>query len=308
MIRGARWILPAIVRCWAFLPCICSAVARSPSRRGFASCSRPFRSCIPCNVPLGEPREGDWRSIHDEPRETFRDYIASDPVTPDAMRDTIYVRPLGDFTKSEGAVIEATAEFLAVYFQLPVTLFDAWPASAVPGGARRHHPEWGTEQILTGYVVDELLYPELPEDAAAYIAITASDLWPGEGWNFVFGEASPDDRVGIWSIARYDDPGDGPDAFRRCLLHTISTAGHEVGHMFSMGHCTLYECNMCGSETLEEAERYPLHLCPECVAKVCWATSCDLLERYRQLAALLQRARSERRSSVLRTLDPRVGG
>jgi hypothetical protein len=30
-----------------------------------------------------------------------------------------------------------------------------------------------------------------PADALAYLALTASDLWPGEGWNFVFGRDLP---------------------------------------------------------------------------------------------------------------------
>ena len=46
------------------------------------------------------------------------------------------------------------------------------------------------KQILTTHVLGEVLKPRLPKDAAAYIAFTASDLWPGEGWNFVFGQAT----------------------------------------------------------------------------------------------------------------------
>ena len=54
--------------------------------------------------------------------------------------------------------------------------------------------------------------------------------------------------------------------------------------MFSMHHCTMYECNMCGTNSLAESDRRPLSLCPECVAKLCWATGCDPVKRYRQLA------------------------
>ena len=33
--------------------------------------------------------------------------------------------------------------------------------------------------MLTGYVLHEVLGPERPADAVAYLALTASDLWPG---------------------------------------------------------------------------------------------------------------------------------
>ena len=54
--------------------------------------------------------------------------------------------------------------------------------------------------------------------------------------------------------------------------------------MLSMLHCTLYECNMCGCNHREEADRLPPWLCPECMAKICWATRTDPVERYRKLA------------------------
>jgi hypothetical protein len=46
---------------------------------------------------------------------------------------------------------------------------------------------------------------------------------------------------------------------------------------------------MCGSNNREEADRRPLALCPECAAKVCWATGADPVERYRRLAEFCKR-------------------
>jgi len=233
--------------------------------------------------PLGEPPPGDWLDIHDEPGQTFEEYLLSDPTTSHSLRRIIYVQPLGPFTPSQRAVVDATADFLSRYFQLPLRVSNDWPESLVPEDARRRHPDWGVEQILTDFVLYDLLKPRLPDDAAAYLALTAIDLWPGEGWNFVFGEASIEDRVGVWSIHRYGDPSGGEGAFRLCLLRTLKTATHEAGHLFSMDHCTAYACNMGGSESLAESDRGPLALCPECLAKLCWATQCDPIARYRQL-------------------------
>lgn len=238
----------------------------------------------PLHTKLGKPQPGDWLTVHPEPGQSFQEYLASDPVTPRGQRRVIYIQPLGEFTQTQRKIVDLTASFMERYFNLPVKVQDHVPLSVIPANARRRHPEWGMDQILTGYVLDDLLRPRLPKDAAACIALTTSDLWPGEGWNFVFGQASIRHRVGVWSIYRNGDPHESEESFRLCLLRTVKTAVHEIGHMFSMRHCTAYQCGMCGSNHREESDRRPLALCPECVAKVCWATGSNPLERYKKLA------------------------
>ena len=242
----------------------------------------------PLYARLGEPEPGDWLYHHKEPGQTFRQYVASDPVRPVGKRTVIYIQPLGEFTDAQRRIVTLTAEFLGLYFNRPVKVRDDVPLSVIPARARRTHPTWGDKQILTGYVLDEVLRPRLPEDAAACLALTASDLWPGPGWNFVFGQASLTDRVGVWSIYRNGDPSGGEADFRLCLLRTLKTAAHEMGHMFSMLHCTAYECCMCGSNHRQEADRRPVALCPECMAKVCWATGANPAQRLKRLAAFCQ--------------------
>jgi archaemetzincin len=85
--------------------------------------------------------------------------------------------------------------------------------------------------------------------------------------------ASLADPVGVWSISRFGEPGANSEAFRLALRRTLKTATHETGHMFSMQHCTFYECSMCGSINLEEADRHPLWLFPPCLAKLCYVSS-----------------------------------
>ena len=153
---------------------------------------------------------------------------------------------------------------MGLYFNLPVTIMQDLPLTVIPAKARRIHPSRDDKQILTSYVLHDVLAPNLPDDAAAYIAFTASDLWPGKGWNFVFGQASTRKRVGVWSIYRNGDP---ENEFELCLRRAVGTAVHETGHMFTLLHCTAYECNMCGSNNREESDCRPIALCP-----VCWAT------------------------------------
>ena len=242
----------------------------------------------PLHTKLGKPRPGDWLDRHKEPGQTFREYVACRPVKPTRARRTIYVQPLGEFTATQRRIVTLTAEFMGHYFDLPVKVSKDLPLSIIPKKARRVHPSWGMKQILSTYVLDDVLRPRLPKDAVAYIAFTTSDLWPGRGWNFVFGQASLRERVGVWSIYRNGDPDESAAAFRLCLLRTMKTASHETGHMFSMLHCTRYECNMCGSNHREESDRRPIALCPECVAKIWWITGVDPVERYRKMAAFFK--------------------
>lgn len=239
--------------------------------------------------PLHEPKRpaapADWLSVHPEPGQSFDEYVQSDPMTPTGSRRVIHVQPLGEFSEAGQRVVEMTAEFMGLFYDRPAEWRDGLALELVPQEARRIHPTRGVEQVLSTYVLTQVLRPRLPEDAAAYIAFTLADLWPGEGWNFVFGQASLRDRVGVWSIYRNGDPEAGPDQFRLCLLRTMKTGSHELGHMFGMAHCTAYECGMNGSNTLQEKDRRPLALCPECVAKVCWATGAEPGERFRRLAA-----------------------
>ncbi|MGQ9575593.1 MAG: archaemetzincin [Thermoguttaceae bacterium] len=234
---------------------------------------------------MGPPAPGDWLAQHPERGQTYQEYLRSDPVRPDRRRRVIYIQPLGDFTATQRKVIRLAGQYLEAYFDLPVLIRGELPLSLIPAKARRVHPTWGMPQILSTYVLDEVLAPRLPEDAVASIAFTSSDLWPGPGWNFVFGQASLEDRVGVWSLYRFGDPDESPQAYRLFLLRTLKVGTHETGHMFSMAHCVRYQCNMAGSNHLAEMDRRPAWLCPECLAKLCFATGAEPAKRFERLAA-----------------------
>jgi len=179
----------------------------------------------PLQKKLERPGPSDWLANHRESGQTFKQYLSGMRRTiPTKARRTIYIQPLGDFTKGKRDVIDLTAKGVGVYFNLPVKTLKTLPLSVIPDKARRKHPTWGDKQILTTYVLDDLLKPRVLKDAFAFIALTSSDLWPGEGWNFVFGQASLYDRVGVWSIYRYGDPDKGAEARRLCLRRALCVA------------------------------------------------------------------------------------
>ena len=236
------------------------------------------------HTPMGAPQPGDWLETFPEPGQTFEEYLKSNPTRPEGERRVLYVQPLGSFTPAQTRVVGLAAEYMSRFFSLPVRLLGPAPLDKVPRTARRRSV-WGDEQIQAGYVMMEVLRPKLPPDAAALIGFTSSDLFPDETLNFVFGQASLQERVGVWSLYRLGRPEADADSFRFVLLRTLKIASHETGHMFSLAHCTKYECVMNGTNSLNESDRRPLDACPECMAKLCWGAGADPRERYARLAA-----------------------
>jgi archaemetzincin len=232
-------------------------------------------------------QDGDWLESQHEPGQTFEEYIASNPTLPTTDRRTIYIQPIGNFNAEQKRVIRLTAEYMKAFYDLPVTLRSEQAVGNVPiGKQRRVDINQKNRQILTGYFLEDILPNMLPSDGAALIAFTNFDLYPEETWHFVFGQASLEKRVGVWSLYRLSDLDRKKDnAADRLLTRTMKIAMHELGHMFGMRHCTKYECLMSGTNHLAETDRRPLDNCPECMAKIAWAMHYDPAERYKRLAA-----------------------
>jgi archaemetzincin len=232
---------------------------------------------------LPAPKPGDWLFEHKESGQTFAEYIRSEPVRRSPKWNTIHICVVGDISEEQQRIIETTREYMELFFDAPVKMGKQIPVSEIPEHAQRKHPEWGGDQILTTYILNEVLRPNRPENALASLAFTATDLWPGKGWNFVFGQASLRDRTGVWSIQRNGDPGESDASYRLCLQRTLGTASHETAHILSMPHCKKFECSLNGSNHLKEADRKPLHLCPICLRKLCWNLQVDPVKHLSKL-------------------------
>lgn len=230
--------------------------------------------------PMSEPRSYDWLASHTESGQTFDEYLDSEPTKPTKERQKIYVLPLGSFTAEQKKIISVAAGYLAAFYDLPIQQMSerSLPEKIDAKDVRRNE-YLKTRQIRTGFVMDSILKPILPKDAAALIAFTNEDLFPDSSMSFVFGQASMENRVGIWSIKRLQIQADSSTFLRRAL----KIAAHETGHMFSIKHCTKYECVMSGTNHLVETDRRPIDACPECMAKICWLSDVDPKERYVRL-------------------------
>lgn len=224
----------------------------------------------PLAEPLAKPRPGDWLAQHKEAGQTFEEYRLANPVRKSRELTTIYICLIGDFTPQQQKILDATQEYLSLFYQVPVKVRKKMKVEEIPESSRRVHPKWGDKQILTSYVLNDLLKPDRPKDALAYLAFTSGDLYPQPDWNFVFGQASLRERTGVWSIYRNGDPAAGEEEYQLCLKRTLHTASHETGHILTIQHCIALECNMNGVNSQDEGDRKPLHFCPICLRKLCW--------------------------------------
>ncbi len=242
--------------------------------------------------PMGKPESYDWLGSHNEPGQTFDEYLDSDPTKPTSDRQKIYVLPLGTFTTQQMKIIEFTTGYLGAFYDLNVEQMPQRKLQASLPHTRQNRFT-KTRQIKTVFILNDVLIKILPHDAAALIAFTNEDLYPDDSMNYVFGQASLEDRVGVWSLSRLDDNAN----YDKFLRRTLKIAVHETGHMFSMRHCTKYECVMSGTNQLAETDRRPIDACPECMAKICWLSNIEPVERYKKLADFC------RRNSLLKDAD-----
>jgi archaemetzincin len=243
-------------------------------------------------APKGRPRPGEWLAVSPETPQSFFGYVTEGPVRPTPQRHVIVLQPLGPFTAEDRQLLETLRAYLASFFQLEARVAAALPLPRA--GFRLQDPDDPRSvQYQTGPLLDRVLAPRLPGDAVCYLGITMADLYPDPSWNYAFGMASLGKRVGVYSLARYGASFYGraetPETRARFLRRALAVVAHETGHMFSLAHCTRYECVMNGANSLEELDGHPLWLCPACLRKLHWNLGFDLRRRYAELRAFYAR-------------------
>lgn len=225
---------------------------------------------------LPEPGPDDWLSYYDEPGETFDEYVRSRPNLPTESRNILYIQPLGESADFTLPTLEQLEVFYEAYFSMDAQILEPINPDEYDI-TERAHPTQGQRQLLTTDVLD-LLIGRISEDAYSLIAVTTIDLYPADDWNYVFGQASLVNRVGVFSFARYDnyDPV-------RTIRRSFKVLAHEAGHMFGILHCIHFHCLMNGANHLLELDLSPIHLCPVDLRKLYWAIDFDPVERYERL-------------------------
>ncbi|PJJ53102.1 archaemetzincin [Hymenobacter chitinivorans] len=276
---------------------------RSSSVASFSSAAESYFQAIQKNdFPLKKPQPGEWLYENREAGQNLEAYQQLPPFRPDSLTRTIYLQPVGRFSALQRQALQATQEYLRIFYQQPVVLLPAVADTLVPPGARRRQN--GHEQLLAPYLINYYLKTRLPRTGLALMAISAKDLYPEADWNYVFGQASYPHRVGITSIYRLQDQTLTPKNYTRCLTRLLSISSHEIGHMVSLHHCTYARCAMNGTNSLPETDATPNRLCSECQTKLYWNFRYDNVRRLQELAAFF-RKNQLRRDGALAQMDLR---
>jgi archaemetzincin len=254
----------------------------------------------PLHARMAPIEPGDWLADHPENGQTFAQYLNVRPRELGTRRQTIYLVPLGKYNDAERQVMHETAEFLSLFYWMPVQWRDPIADNVIPDSARRINEHTRKTQFDSIYILQKVLPDRVPRDAAALLALTATDLWPGDPkWNFVYGQGSLGQPTGVWSMARLGKASSEEERKLR-LYRMIKIATHETGHLFGIPHCTSDQCGMNGSNGQRETDAHPLAFCPECEAKIWLVTRVNPAERYRRLAALAQRHGFETEESLFK--------
>ena len=242
-------------------------------------------------APIRTPGPGDWLTSHPERGQTFSGYCAVGFNRPSSTRKVIYLLPLGEFPTDTSPSLEELRLYAEAYFQLEVKILPAVAINEEKFTPRTNEYTQKRQLLSTGIL--NFLKEQLPSDAYCLLGVTMEDLYPAPPWNYVFGQASLNGRVGIYSFARYDPaffgekrPADYQDLI---LQRSIKVLAHETAHMFGLNHCIFYECLVNGSNSLAEADICPEHLCPICLRKLHTNVQFDPVTRYEELARFYRR-------------------
>ena len=236
-------------------------------------------------APITLPGRGDWLTYHRETGQTFDEYRESGANRPDDYRKVIYLLPLGEFPEEESPPLAELRDYAAAFFQLEVRIMPAYHPHALEFGPRDNE-QTGRRQLHSPSIL-AWLQKRLPPDAYCLLGVTMEDLYPSPSWNYVFGQASLDERVGVYSFARYDPAffGRGRPASWRdtALRRSCKVLAHETAHMFGLPHCIYFDCVVNGANHLDESDAQPQHACPVCLRKLRHAAGFDPVRRYDQL-------------------------
>ena len=228
--------------------------------------------------PIPLPGPSGWLRTVDERGQTYKSFSRrSFKHGPHGHCDTLEVVPVGRFIESESPPMSALKEFMEAFFYgvkvrftKPVQIREVATTGCLTED----------DQLLCGDAMAYLRKRRQPRDTFASIAITMVDITPGEGWNFVYGQASMSDGVGVFSFNRY---GTGAALLKK----SCKTMAHEVGHIFGLKHCIYYHCILNGNNGEEYA---PLRCCPICLRKLHDACGAfDIIERYTQLGVFYKK-------------------
>lgn len=236
------------------------------------------------DVKLAKPVFGDWLYTRKEKGQSFEQFINSKHIVPTKDENVVYLQPIGKFDSFQVKQIELVREYLEIFFQLKTKVLKTVSNDVIPKHARRIG-DVGQEQFLAGYILEDVLKKEKPENGIGLMALTEMDLYPKPEWNYVFGLASFKDKIAVSSMYRMQKEAD----FNLCTERLLKICSHEIGHMFGLRHCIDANCVMNGTNSMIETDRHTLRLCSNCQRKLNSGIKYDNKKRLTELEKYFER-------------------
>lgn len=267
--------------------------------------------------PMPLPGPQDWLSrfpTEPEPFEKWESREERNEVV--AGKNTIYIMPIGEFSEEQTTLekqpkdkkaalsdpfLAELLEYAEIFFYgLPVKMLPRISVESLDATTRMYDVARGVKrkQLQTKEIF-LFLHHMLPRDAYCVLAITMLDLYPDRRWNFVFGQASTRDRIGVFSFAR-----NHPDFFtvdkpvslsglsevseltkQMMIWRSCNILTHEITHMFGLEHCVYFSCIMNGRNHQDESDKAGSFLCPICLHKLQHSIGFDFVARYKAMLA-----------------------
>ena len=232
--------------------------------------------------PLPPPEKDEWLYSHKENGQTYSQFLSYNLIRP-SKNKIIYINPLQEMSQTflDNCVLYCQSFFYPLKIKLIkiINLKSLNIESRINGYTNKI--QYNASQI------NSKMAKFVPNDAHCVLSILLDDLYPKPDWNFVFGLANIQQRVGVFSFARFDPAFWGknrPDNYENYLLYrSCNTLTHEICHTFGMLHCIYYNCLMNGSNSLKEQIKRPLIECPVCLRKLHEVIGFDCKERYNKI-------------------------
>ncbi len=259
------------------------AISRPISTAEISRANQIYDTLADLHSKLNPPQKGDWLESHPEKGESFEQYLEKWPKTSNEARTKLYLVKLSSFNETQEDIFNKVYHYLGLFYNTEVdTITLSIDYNSIPEKFYRTNDKEEI-QVLTDFFLKQKLLHALPQDAWGMIGCTAVDIFPDPKWNFVYGQASLKNRVGVWSMRRLGDPELYPETYHKAYMRNLKVASHETGHILSMKHCVYYDCLMNGSAHILENDAKPPYLCPVCLGKADWNRGFAIQNRFEKL-------------------------
>lgn len=224
------------------------------------------------------------------------DYIKSKPNKPNEEKKVIYLLPFGNIKPEIDSMIHNNVKYLEAFFQLPVKILpevtfeeilknaniktrlvpedDYYYFSKMKGEVP--HTENLREQIEASSFMNEYMLKNKPKDAVVVLGVTEQDIYIPK-YNFLFGNSSLKDGVGVVSTYRLVDYGPETENTIR------KVTSKQITNMFSIENVKDYECLLNFHNNIESQINGKYYLSPRALEKLKYAIGFDYNKRFKDL-------------------------